>query len=489
MKQELYHEIFGSILERKDLIPYLLRDCPDYKTAMRQATRMMANRGFDADGFTLSEGEIDRARIYVTRALEYFHGWLFPFLLRQLVMLRRNGSTDIRIYRTAVKSIRRIERIISDNEFSSIIHADPRHLFLLASSHRYPELFKGYYDKEITDDWKRTGCSILKMCHLIKSVEEDSQDINDYARLGFFLQSKGISTSNLFDFNWNDPALIPEDDCARKGFVKLTLFFGKIRESLTYDKNRGCYVFNSGDGVQVDIVKILARLKSPESMFTKLGKNIEGEAFDIRDILAISFLLKSRDDSLMLFHALQKQGVILQENTSSGSITQTLFDSPKDMHGAVERLMTFLGISGNRGTAPTKLEIESNAVDFFNALGSHAGSNNFSSGEHRKFQCKINYSLPIHINQDTEDILVPGTEEYKNRRSMRLITQQQSLPVELRISDVQSWEKSEKRGDSHHDAYKCRQLLSLMNRLFSPAFSFPEESFITLREDQNRLFR
>ena len=62
--------------------------------------------------------------------------------------------------------------------------------------------------------------------------------------------------------------------------------------------------------------EIKARLKSPESMVTKLGKDLEGEAYDIRDILAITFILKDKDDTLKLFHALQKKGVILQENTS-----------------------------------------------------------------------------------------------------------------------------------------------------------------------------
>ena len=51
-------------------------------------------------------------------------------------------------------------------------------------------------------------------------------------------------------------------------------------------------------------------------MVTKLGKDLEGEAYDIRDILAITFILKDRDDTLKLFHALQKKGVILQENTN-----------------------------------------------------------------------------------------------------------------------------------------------------------------------------
>jgi ppGpp synthetase/RelA/SpoT-type nucleotidyltranferase len=76
---------------------------------------------------------------------------------------------------------------------------------------------------------------------------------------------------------------------------------------------QGSLIFNSGDGVEVELIDIKARLKSPESMFAKLGKDVSGEVFNIRDILAITFLIKNKDDSLKLFHSLQKQGVILQE--------------------------------------------------------------------------------------------------------------------------------------------------------------------------------
>jgi hypothetical protein len=70
-----------------------------------------------------------------------------------------------------------------------------------------------------------------------------------------------------------------------------------------------------------------------------------------------------------------------------------------------------------------------------------------------------------------------------------LYTRQQTLPVELRISDISSWEKSELRGESHHIAYKFRQLLVLADRLFSPLLSFPPENFDLLRQDQEELFR
>jgi hypothetical protein len=38
---ELYPEIFGSILDRNDMSPYLLRPAIDYRMALRQATKML----------------------------------------------------------------------------------------------------------------------------------------------------------------------------------------------------------------------------------------------------------------------------------------------------------------------------------------------------------------------------------------------------------------------------------------------------------------
>jgi len=184
------------------------------------------------------------------------------------------------------------------------------------------------------------------MVHLIKSVEEDSQDINDYVQLGFFLESQDQRLDDLYLYDWEHPAHIPDNEAARRAFVKISLFFHRLKESLVIDPARGCLVFNSGDGVDVDVAEIKARLKSPESMVIKLGKDVEGEAYDIRDILAITFILKSMDDTLKLFHALQKRGVILQENTASHSVTQTLFDGPESMREAVRRLMISLSGAG-----------------------------------------------------------------------------------------------------------------------------------------------
>ena len=190
------------------------------------------------------------------------------------------------------------------------------------------------------------------MAYLIKSLEEDSQDINDYVQLAFFLEQQGQSLDDLFGYDWENPARIPNDEPARRAFVKISLFFRRLRKSLVFDAPRGCLVFNSGDGVDVDIAEIKARLKSPESMVIKLGKNVEGEAYDIRDILAITFILTNVDDTLKLFHALQKRGVILQENTASHSITQTLFNGPEDMKEAVRRLMISLSGAGEAMPCP-----------------------------------------------------------------------------------------------------------------------------------------
>jgi len=59
--QELHHEIFGSILERTEMTPYLLLPARDYETSLKQAARMMANRGFDTlGGDELQESESER---------------------------------------------------------------------------------------------------------------------------------------------------------------------------------------------------------------------------------------------------------------------------------------------------------------------------------------------------------------------------------------------------------------------------------------------
>lgn len=489
--QELHHEIFGSILDRTEMTPFLLLPARDYTTALFQASKMMGNRGFDILGNAeLQESEKERATGYIELVYRYFFHWLFPFVRKQLKGLSALESANAGLYRQFLDVIGEIEVVLMSTEFQRIVSEDPRHLFLLASSRRYPCVFHGYKGSnlDVPAVWQQMACSMLKMGHLIKSVEEDSQDINDYAQLGFFLEVQGQNLDDLYWYRWDNPKHIPDSESARRAFVKVSTFFHKLKESMTFDENKGCLVFNSGDGVSVDIVEVKARLKSPDSMFTKLGKDVEGEAYDIRDILAITFILKSMDDTLKLFHALQKRGVILQENTASHSITQTLFESPESMQEAVRRLMVSLAQSSGSNETPGQEDLIANARTFYDALSVNAAKNQYSSFGHRKFQCKIAFSLPIHYTADTNEIMIPGTSVYAMRDRVRKKTQQHTLGVELRISDEQSWHASEQKGDSHHDAYKFRQLVLVMNRVFANRFQMSGESLDQLRKDQGSLF-
>ena len=489
--QELHHEIFGSILDRGEMTPYLLLRTGNYESALRQAAKMMGNRGFDTyGGHELEAREKERAAKYIEQAYRYCFNYLFPFVKGQLERLKVLDSLNHDIYLSCAKSIGEIESILDRRDFREMVFQDPRHLFLMASSKKYPHVFYGYrgINIEIPPDWQQMACSMLKVAYLIKSIEEDSQDINDCAQLGLFLQIQGQSLHDLYNYEWHKPRLLPDREAAQRAFVKISTFFLKLKESVNFDTEKGCLVFHSGDGVEVDIVRIESRLKSPESMFTKLGKNVEGEAYDIRDILAITFILKRRDDTLKLFHALQKRGVILQENTISRSITQTLFESPESMMEAVRSLMLSLSKSEGADIVPEESELLAHAKNFYKALSVNMTENPHSSLGHKKFQCKINFFVPVHRKADTNEILIPGTPLYARRHRIDKKTEQHTLALELRISDEQSWSASEQAGDSHHEAYKFRQLVSVMNRLFKNRFHLPEECFTQLRKDQGKLF-
>lgn len=489
-RHELYHEIFGSILDRTEMTPYLMLRSRSYRLALRQATRMMGNRGFDTLSDRLRPRERARAQAYVNEVWQFLLAWLLPFVERQLRQLLALRSENQARYCTLLRSLAAIRKVAADRTFRRLVAADPRHLFLLASSRKHPDLFHGYRGRDlvIPPAWQRMACALLKMGLVVKSIEEDSQDVHDYARLAQFLESHGQPLHDLYNFNWEAPSVLPTDERARRAFVKVAAFFHKLRESITLSRERDCLVFNSGDGVEVDILEIKSRLKSPESMYIKLGKSVEGEAFDIRDILAVTFLLRSREDTLTLFHALQKRGVILQENTVSPSITQTLFDSPADMLEAVRRLSVALARSEGKDRRVSPKQLRAQARSFFEALSANTRDNPASAKGHRKFQCKINYSLPIHHHAKTNRILVPGTAEYADRDELPLATEQHTLGVELRITDQESWRAGELQGESHHDAYRFRQLLVLLNRLFRPAFDFPPSALAQLRQDQNLLF-
>ena len=489
--QELHNEIFGSILDRVELSPYLLLPAYDYQTALKQAAKMMNNRGFDMnDQGDLQASEQKRALVYVKRTYRYFFDWLFPFVKDQLEGLLALDSLNKDVYQHSLQAIIQVETILNHLLFKTIVLEDPRHLFLLASSGKYPTVFHGYQGHffDVPVEWQQTACSMLKMGYLIKSIEEESQDINDYAQLGHSLENEHQSLDDLFNYAWENPRHIPESESAQLAFVKISAFFHKLKESINVDSENKGFVFDSGDGVRVNIVDIKARLKSPESMVTKLGKDLEGEAYDIRDILAITFILKEKDDTLKLFHALQKKGVILQENTHSQSITQTLFDSPESMVEAVRRLMFSLSQSAWHEEGCAESTVFANAKTFYEALSMNAEKNQHSSLGHRKFQCKISYSVPIHRDAKTHKIMVPGTSIYARRNDIDKITQEHTLGVELRISDEESWRTSEQKGDSHHKAYKFRQLISVMNRIFKNVFNMPKDSVGQLKKDQSILF-
>ena len=84
-------------------------------------------------------------------------------------------------------------------------------------------------------------------------------------------------------------------------------------------------------------------------------------------------------------------------------------------------------------------DILANARTFYESLSVNAARNLYSSLGHRKFQCKIAFSLPIHRTEDTNEIMIPGTPVFMMRDRVRKKTQQHTLGVELRISDEQSW--------------------------------------------------
>ncbi len=355
--QELHHEIFGSILDRTEMTPFLLLPARDYATALSQAARMMGNRGFDILGNAeLQESEKERANRYIGRVYSYFLDWLFPFVRKQLEGLAALQSANSGLYRHYLHAIWEIGAVLMDTEFRSIISEDPRHLFLLASSRRYPGVFHGYKGSDLEVPG-RVAADRLLHAQDGPPYQVGGRGQPGHQRLrpvGLFLQAQGQSLDDLYRYGWDNPKHIPDNEPAQRAFVKVSTFFHKLKESMTFDQTKGCLVFNSGDGVSVDIIEVKARLKSPESMFTKLGKNVEAEAYDIRDILAITFILKSMDDTLKLFHALQKRGVILQEYTASHSITQTLFESPQSMREAVRRLMVSLAQSSGNDETPGK---------------------------------------------------------------------------------------------------------------------------------------
>jgi len=117
-RHELHHEIFGSILDRTEMTPFLLLRAGNYEAALKQATRMMGNRGFDIIGDNeLQESEKDRALKYIERVYRYFFNWLFPFVKNQLNDLISLNSANAGLYRNCLQAIRGTESILKSAEF------------------------------------------------------------------------------------------------------------------------------------------------------------------------------------------------------------------------------------------------------------------------------------------------------------------------------------------------------------------------------------
>ena len=144
VSQELHHEIFGSILDRNEMTPYLLLRAGNYETALRQATRMMGNRGFDTPGgYELAVSEKDRALKYIEHAYRYCFNFLFPSLKGHLEKLMDLKSPGHDLYRECVNAIGEAGAVMNKDSFKEIVFEDPRHLLLMASSLKYPRVFYG----------------------------------------------------------------------------------------------------------------------------------------------------------------------------------------------------------------------------------------------------------------------------------------------------------------------------------------------------------
>jgi hypothetical protein len=103
---ELYHEIFGSVLDRTKMTPYLLSGAEGYKSALARATKMMGNRGFDTlEGDEFHESEKKRAQAYVEQVYKYFFYSMSPFVKNHLSKLESLHSVSSGLYRNCLHDI------------------------------------------------------------------------------------------------------------------------------------------------------------------------------------------------------------------------------------------------------------------------------------------------------------------------------------------------------------------------------------------------
>ena len=67
----------------------------------------------------------------------------FPFVTEQLIELIALGSSNDGLYRDCLDSLSAARKVLHDPSFRRVVDEDPRHLFLLASSRKYPHVFWG----------------------------------------------------------------------------------------------------------------------------------------------------------------------------------------------------------------------------------------------------------------------------------------------------------------------------------------------------------
>ena len=145
LDQELHHEIFGSILDRTEMTPFLLLPARDYASALKQVTKMMVNRGFDAlGGDELGESERERATRYIRRAYASIFDGFFSFRDQAVGRAYRPALFERRtLPRLPERSYRRRERccrtLLSGASWTRI----PATSFCLPPPENIPTFFRG----------------------------------------------------------------------------------------------------------------------------------------------------------------------------------------------------------------------------------------------------------------------------------------------------------------------------------------------------------
>src|SRR5512147_1807478 len=122
---ELHHEIFGSILDRTEMTPFLLLPARDYATSLVQAARMMANRGFDTRGDELPDSEREMAAQYIGRSHAYIFIWLFPFVTRQLEGPAPPRSPNAGLSRNCLRAVGEAGSVLRNPDFRRVVDEDP----------------------------------------------------------------------------------------------------------------------------------------------------------------------------------------------------------------------------------------------------------------------------------------------------------------------------------------------------------------------------